>query len=54
MSSSSPSSRRIIRQAAVGDDLCEEAVLPDVVVEVGAEALRRLLVVLVLAFEQRG
>ncbi|MFC9057933.1 hypothetical protein ACFTXB_07725 [Streptomyces sp. NPDC057074] len=51
MSSSSPSSRRIIRQAAVGDDLHEEGVLPDVVVKVGAEALRRLLVVFVLAFE---
>lgn len=36
----------------VGDDLREEAVLPDVVVEVGAEALRRLLVVLVLALQQ--
>lgn len=38
----------------VGDDLREEAVLPDVVVEVGAEALRRLLVVLVVAVLQRG
>ncbi|QFQ98906.1 hypothetical protein F9278_25205 [Streptomyces phaeolivaceus] len=28
----------------MGDDLREEAVLPDLVVEVGAEALRRLLV----------
>ncbi len=39
-------------RVGVGDDLGEEAVLADVVVEVGAEGFRRLLVLLVVAVEQ--
>jgi hypothetical protein len=38
----------------VRDDLREEAVLADVVVEIGAEVLGRLDVVLLLALQQRG